>query len=295
MEHLEDRRLLAANIVPKAVDDTATTVGNVPVLVNLVANDYDRDGSVNPASVAITSGPKAGKVAIRVDGMIRYTPPQDRFGVDSFAYSVQDNTGALSNTALVSILVRSAYQNPDIAQDVNDDGGYSPIDALQLITELNATGSRKLVHPPTQETAPPPYLDVNGDGYLTPADPKGVIDCLNSYFAGLVSGSQSCRTEPLPPMQDSGSASTSDASIPDEIPPDVASGDDPVSDLEQPEQPEEPQQPTADDLDDVLTAEDDEITGMGSLIASGSKAATQDDDEQPVLLPDDLLDWDDLV
>jgi hypothetical protein len=286
--------LLAANIVPKAIDDTATTVGNVPVLVNLVANDYDRDGSVNPASVLLTSGPRAGKVDVRIDGTIKYTPPQDRFGVDSFAYSIEDNVGAVSNTAAVSILVRSAYQNPDMAQDVNDDGAHSPIDALQLISELNARGSRKLVHPPTQETAPPPYWDVNGDGYLTPADPKNVIECLNSYFAGLGNGLQRCHNEPLPPMENTGSAPATDPTIPDEIPPDVVVDDEPASDPDL-EQPEEPQEPTADDFDDVLNWENDESTRMGSPIASDANAEKQAEDEDTPLLPEGLLDWHGLV
>jgi hypothetical protein len=75
------------------------------------------------------------------------------------------------------------WRNPMNALDVNDDGQLTPIDALQVINELNRNGSHALV-PPSSGSAPPPYLDVTGDSYVTPVDALRVINELNRQTSG---------------------------------------------------------------------------------------------------------------
>ena len=183
-EPLENRRLLAvapgANLVPKAFPDAAMTNGNTPAIVDVIRNDYDTDGSLDPTTVQVVGRPKAGTVEVRSDGTVSYRPPANRFGVDSFIYTVQDNLGASSNPANVRIEVRSVWQNPSDALDVNGDGGFSPIDILRVLNELNRRGAGRLEHPPQYPVTPPPFVDVTGDGYLTAADALFAINCLNS-------------------------------------------------------------------------------------------------------------------
>jgi hypothetical protein len=52
---------------------------------------------------------------------------------------------------------------------------------LVLIDNLNAKGPRALV---PGDFAPPPYLDVNGDGYISPLDVLALIDYLNARASG---------------------------------------------------------------------------------------------------------------
>ena len=44
-----------ANLQPTAVDDSITTNEYTPVNINVIANDIDYDGTVEPATVAVVS------------------------------------------------------------------------------------------------------------------------------------------------------------------------------------------------------------------------------------------------
>jgi hypothetical protein len=57
------------------------------------------------------------------------------------------------------------------------------LDALLIINELNALGPR-LFDQATPGTRPGPFLDVSGDGQLTPLDALLVINQLNSSAQG---------------------------------------------------------------------------------------------------------------
>lgn len=79
-------------------------------------------------------------------------------------------------------LLLASWQNPNIAEDVNDDGNIVPLDALIIINELNepmhsdpSTGRLE----PMDETSTLPFLDVNNDGYLVPIDALIIINMLN--------------------------------------------------------------------------------------------------------------------
>ena len=98
----------APNAPPVAVNDSATTVRNTPVTINVISNDYDSDGSIVPSTVVIVTGlpPKKGTVTPLGDGRVRYTPPTAKFtGKVSFTYTVNDNLGATSNIATVTVTV----------------------------------------------------------------------------------------------------------------------------------------------------------------------------------------------
>lgn len=102
------------NIPPVAVDDFASTQRNVPVFINLIANDYDPDGTIDPNSIMITSSlpnpdgtyttSRGGTVSVLSMGVI-YTPKRNFRGTDIFTYTVNDNLGATSNEATVRVNV----------------------------------------------------------------------------------------------------------------------------------------------------------------------------------------------
>ncbi len=83
--HIEVRRL---NHAPLAVNDSATTSEQIPVAINVLANDLDQDGDL--LTVIGFSQGAHGAVAISSDGLI-YTPGQDFYGNDTFTYVVSDN------------------------------------------------------------------------------------------------------------------------------------------------------------------------------------------------------------
>ncbi len=175
--------LITVNSPPVASNDSAFTFKNEPVDINVLTNDRDVDGTVDPDSVRIEVSPSPnGTVQILTGGVIRFTPAADFFGDASFSYSVQDNVGTASNVANVNVRVQnSRWQNPQANLDVNADGAVSPIDVLLIINYLNAGNSSFL---PGTGIIPEPYLDPTGDELVTPQDVLAVINFLNANSQG---------------------------------------------------------------------------------------------------------------
>ena len=99
------------NQAPTANDDTATTDEDTPIWINVLANDADPDGTLDPSTVTVTSGPTHGTTSINTTtGYIQYTPETNYYGSDSFTYTVNDDDGAPSNTATVTIAILEKHQ-----------------------------------------------------------------------------------------------------------------------------------------------------------------------------------------
>src|SRR5262249_19060354 len=74
--------------------------------VNVLANDSSPGGRINPATVAIASGPGNGSVGVDpVTGVITYTPNPGFASTDTFGYTVQDDMGLTSNSGQVAVVV----------------------------------------------------------------------------------------------------------------------------------------------------------------------------------------------
>jgi len=96
----------AVNDAPVAVDDYAATPKNTPIIINILANDYDVDSTINPDTVAITTPPtRGGTVQIVTNGVL-FTPKRNWRGTDVFKYTVQDDIELTSNIATVRVNVK---------------------------------------------------------------------------------------------------------------------------------------------------------------------------------------------
>lgn len=106
--HVDNVRLVATglagphNNAPLAVADAAATDKDVPVIVNVLANDSDADGDV--LSVTSVTTPSHGSAVVNLDHTISYTPVPGFTGIDTFNYTITD--GVAQSTATVSIEVR---------------------------------------------------------------------------------------------------------------------------------------------------------------------------------------------
>ena len=99
------------NIPPTANDDTASTNQDTPIWINVLINDDDPDGELDPTSVTVVSGPSHGSTNINTtSGEIQYIPTTGYHGSDSFKYTVKDNNGAVSNEATVTITVLERHE-----------------------------------------------------------------------------------------------------------------------------------------------------------------------------------------
>jgi PKD repeat protein len=94
-------------VAPIANNDRATTNQTQPVTINLLSNDTDTDGSINPATLTVTTNPSNGAIALNQDGTVTYTPNSTFVGTDTFTYTLTDTDGLTSNTATVNITVNN--------------------------------------------------------------------------------------------------------------------------------------------------------------------------------------------
>ncbi|WP_041523728.1 tandem-95 repeat protein [Gilvimarinus agarilyticus] len=105
----------SVNDLPAAGDDSAVTDEDSSVLISLLDNDSDVDGTVDITTVTVTSAASNGSVDNHGDGTVTYTPSADFNGVDSFGYTVLDDEGGESVMANVSITVNAVNDAPTIS------------------------------------------------------------------------------------------------------------------------------------------------------------------------------------
>jgi serine protease AprX len=103
---------ISVNIPPVAKADSASapmrkSTAYVPVVVNVLANDFDPDGSLDPATVSIVVAPSSGgTLAVNANGTVSYTPATKFRGKETFGYTVRDRAGGASNVATVTVTVK---------------------------------------------------------------------------------------------------------------------------------------------------------------------------------------------
>jgi len=101
------------NEPPLTDPDDATTVEDVTVAIDVLGNDSDPDGSLDPVTVTIVSGPAAGTTSVNpLNGEITYAPFPDTNGIDDFSYTVADEEGAASAPTLVTVDVTPVNDAP---------------------------------------------------------------------------------------------------------------------------------------------------------------------------------------
>jgi len=76
---------------PVAVDDNDTTRENIPITIDVLANDTDVDGDTLSTD-SVTDGSN-GTVTINPDLTVTYTPNANFTGNDSFSYAISDGNG----------------------------------------------------------------------------------------------------------------------------------------------------------------------------------------------------------
>ncbi len=148
----------AQNDTPAAVNEGGTAI------VDLVVNDYDLDNALDLNSIAIIGAPVNGSLIVNGNGTVTYTHDGSETTSDSFSYTIADISGAISNTATVTITVNPLNDAPSAVDDVLtvDEGNSINIDLaandvdVDNVLDLN---SIVIVSAPVNGT-----LIVNGNG-----------------------------------------------------------------------------------------------------------------------------------
>ena len=165
---------------PTAVDDSALTNRDESVVIDVVANDTDPDGSVDPTSVTIVDGASNGTTSVDpVTGQVTYTPNTGFLGDDSFTYTVADNDGKTSNVATVSIRVNApptaaddsaqVNRNESVVIDVpaNDTDPDGTVDPTSVTIVDGASNGTTSVDPMTGQVTYTPNTGFLGDDSFT--------------------------------------------------------------------------------------------------------------------------------
>ncbi|MFK8031357.1 MAG: Ig-like domain-containing protein, partial [Gammaproteobacteria bacterium] len=116
------------NDLPVATDNSASTNEDNAVMIDVLSNDSDEDGTLNVASVMLVSEPSSGSTSLNTGtGAITYTPDADANGTDSFTYTVFDNDGGQSNTATVTLTIAAQNDAPVAANDLVNTPEDTPV------------------------------------------------------------------------------------------------------------------------------------------------------------------------
>ncbi len=161
---------LGGNLPPIAIDDAAVTLEDQPVTIVVLSNDGDPEG--HAVLVTGVTQPANGSVSINADGTVTYVPDPDFSGVDSFTYTICEDTSA--PTAGIAPTGECATATVTVTvTDVND----PPVNTGETV--INVTVGQRL--PPLSFVDPegsevvftmiggtlPPGVNINADGTFT--------------------------------------------------------------------------------------------------------------------------------
>lgn len=95
---------------PVALNDSATGAGGAPMVVNVLANDYDPNNNMNLSTLAINTQPTNGQAFISNNRVV-YLPNGSFAGKDTLVYQICDSTNACA-TAYVYLTVNPLIVDP---------------------------------------------------------------------------------------------------------------------------------------------------------------------------------------
>ncbi|UHD17109.1 PKD domain-containing protein [Thiocapsa bogorovii] len=138
---------------PIAVDDTASVVRGDTVVIDVLANDSDPDGDLDPGTVVIQSLPASGTLSDDGTGRLTYIHDGSATTTDSFSYTVADALGTVSNVAEVSLTITAAPATASVFHH----GTLSAIDDTWRTVTLPRSYTNPVVIAAVQYDAPPAF------------------------------------------------------------------------------------------------------------------------------------------
>ena len=150
----------AANDIPVAGDDAATTAEDTPVTLAVLGNDTDADGD----TLTLTNASAGhGAVTINPDGTITYVPDPAFNGVDTIVYTVSDGRCGLT-TASVIVTVSPVNDAPAATDDVAATDEDTPVTIHVLGNDVDMDGDALSV---ISANASNGAVTINADGSIT--------------------------------------------------------------------------------------------------------------------------------
>jgi VCBS repeat-containing protein len=158
------------NDAPVAVDDTANTLQDTPVVIPLLTNDMDVDGDA--LAIASFTQPAHGTVADNGDGSLTYTPSLGFTGEDGFTYTAYDGM-VDSNVAMVMIAVTPVGEVTIDAGDQANDGSPDTFRMGRRGDSIEVLVNDRVVFTAPLATAPLLKFTGSGDNDILIVDYSG--------------------------------------------------------------------------------------------------------------------------
>ena len=156
---------------PVAQGDISDVVLGGEILIDVLSNDSDADGSLAANTVSIVTQPSFGIAEIdAATGSITYRHGGASTSTDSFSYTVEDDTGNTSNVATVSIGVLT----PDAVVSITSPSAGETINSTDVVVTYTVSGT-DFDHL---------HLSLDGAGHNTITDLTGTYT-----FSGVEAGS----------------------------------------------------------------------------------------------------------
>jgi gliding motility-associated-like protein len=198
----------AVNDAPIALNDNASTNEDTSIAFDLSLNDNDKDGTLNKASIDLnpltTTEEKTltianqGTYTADNDGVVTFVPVLNFNGTaTAIAYTIKDNQGLLSNSAVLTITVNSVNDAPVSAAEsytVAEDGILNVPSSTGVLANDNDVHGEAIVS--VLNTAANGVLKLNTDGsfsYTPNADFTGT----DSFTYQACDGNGGCSTPTL--------------------------------------------------------------------------------------------------
>lgn len=108
-----------SNHQPHALNDNSTTTQNIPVNIDVLANDNDIDGDDLTISI-FPSSTNVGTVTKASDSTFTYLPPTNFVGTDVFTYQVCDNDPCNNQCDIATVVVNVTTTTSSSEMKVNE-------------------------------------------------------------------------------------------------------------------------------------------------------------------------------
>ncbi len=155
--------IVVADAVPVAVNDSASTMSNQPVTINVIANDT---GIIT--AVAVASAPSHGTATASGTNVV-YTPASNYFGSDTFTYTAS-GPGGTSAPATVTVTVNAlpvpvgqpqnvtTLSTQAVTIDAANGASGAPFTGVTLLTPPSSgtavvQGTTQILYTPAADTA----------------------------------------------------------------------------------------------------------------------------------------------
>lgn len=140
VERTVDVTITGTNDAPVAGSDTAHTLEDIDVVIDVLDNDTDVDASDTRHVSSVNTSTSRGSVSINANNTVTYTPAANFSGIDVFSYTVMDNNGA-TDTTTVEVTVEAVADEPQIDSTVDAGSSVYEVAVAIELSSVDMDGS----------------------------------------------------------------------------------------------------------------------------------------------------------